>query len=279
MALATCQGWHGRQRQNKCLSCGVQSTCSDGRSRVGDVETTKFKQRKGLNVKPPTMEGCEKWKIYFPPTMEASNSVWAFEKTQEFSLGFWKDPGGTFFSGSCGEAYCHHSWKTACHASKWVRLKPSYVSLPEGREKATPFLEKSQLINCFCARLSRLASATVACADLLICKWQPTQNLPYACTKKDILNWTGFWFDDVWHFHQLGGYSSKKMQPKLDASKQQMTMTIHFWVQHFVTFGVAIPLFINAAMGGVASEEAWKGGVCLIKTGCIHKEKHRQTQP
>ena len=151
--------------------------------------------------------------------MEASNSVWAFEKTQEFSLGFWKDPGGTFFSGSCGEAYCHHSWKTACHASKWVRLKPSYVSLPEGREKATPFLEKSQLINCFCVRLSHLASATVACADLLICKWQPTQNLPYACTKKDILNWTGFWFDDVWHFHQLGGYSSKKNAAQIGCFK------------------------------------------------------------
>ena len=138
-----------------------------------------------------------------------------------------------------------YNWFT--HKKWW--FFHSYVSLPEGREKATPFLEKSQLMNCFCVRLSHLASATVACADLLICKWQPTQNLPYACTKKDILNWTGFWFDDVWNFHHLGGYSSKKKQPKLDASKQQMTMTIHFWVQHFVTFGVAIPPFHQCRHG------------------------------
>lgn len=45
------------------------------------------------------------------------------------------------------------------------------------------------------------------------------------------------------------GIAQKKMQPKLDASKQQMTMTIHFWVQHFVTFGVAIPPFHQCRHG------------------------------
>ena len=48
-------------------------------------------------------------------------------------------------------------------------------------------------------------------------------------------------FEVDWLLTYHLGMAQNYLQFRLDVSMQQMTMTIHFWVQHFVTFGVATP--------------------------------------